>query len=53
MPKPSSIASPKNLPTQLRKDPVIAGYLHNVTPVKKVLKDPNTSHLQSKRKKRK
>ena len=40
----------KNLLTQLHKDPVIVGYLHNVSPVNKVLKDPNTSHLQSKRK---
>ena len=35
---PSSTASPKNLPTQLRKDPVIVGYLHNVSPVKKSTK---------------
>ena len=53
MPRPRSIASSKNLPTQLRKDPVIAGYFHNVSPVKKVLKDLNTSHLQSKRRKKK
>ena len=48
--RPSLTASPKNLSTQLHKDPVIVGYLHNVSPVTKVLKDPNTSHLQSKRK---
>ena len=38
MPRPTSTASPKNPPTQLRKAPVIVGYLHNVSPVKRSAK---------------